>query len=121
MSRKRDAASPVSFIWKSAILVLAVLMNITLAFRLLWGDQSVAAWQELKRHQADLGEQMETLDQRRAELSREIRLLQTDGAYVERVIRQRLNYVRGNEILYIFDERKPEEGIWAGAEDVDDE
>lgn len=116
MSRKRDAASPVSFLWKSAILVLAVLMNLTLVFRLLWGDQSVASWKDLKSHQAGLLVRMQELDQRRAELSREIRLLQTDGAYVERVIRQRLNYVRGNEILYLFDEVKPEDSTWIGAE-----
>ena len=55
-----------------------------------------------------------------ADLSREIRLLQTDDSYVEKMIRQRLNYVRKNEILYLFDEARPEDSTWAGA-GTDDE
>ena len=54
------------------------------------------------------------LDEKRAALSREIRLLKTDPAYVEKVIRQRLNYVRKNEILYLFD--KSREDSWSGAD-----
>ena len=40
---------------------------------------------------------------RNLSLSREIRLLQTDQKYVEKMIRQRLHYLRDNEILYLFD------------------
>ena len=50
----------------------------------------------------------------RAALSREIRLLKTDPAYVEKVIRQRLNYVRKNEILYLFDKSR-ENSAWLEA------
>ena len=35
-------------------------------------------------------------------MSRDIRLLQTDERYVEKMIRQRLHYVHENEVLYLF-------------------
>lgn len=109
------SSSPFTFVWKSAILVLALLMNVTLACRLVWGDQSVSAWRDLKGRQAQLTAELQDLNTRRADLSREIRLLQTDDAYVEKMIRQRLNYVRKNEILYLFDDARPEDSTWAGA------
>lgn len=109
------SASPVSFFWKSAILILALLMNVTLAYRLVWGEQSVSAWRDLKARQGQLTAELRDLDRQRADLSREIRLLQTDDSYVEKMIRQRLNYVRPNEILYLFDEARPEDSTWAGA------
>ncbi len=114
------SAFPVSFFWKSSILVLALVMNVTLAYRLVWGEQSVSAWRALKARQGQLLAELRDLDKRRADLSREIRLLQTDNSYVEKMIRQRLNYVRKNEILYLFDEAGPEDSTWAGA-GTDDE
>lgn len=108
------SAFPVSCFWKSAILALALLMNATLAYRLVWGEQSVSVWRALKARQGRLAVELRDLDKRRADLSREIRLLQTDASYVEKMIRQRLNYVRKNEILYLFDEARPEDSTWAG-------
>ena len=80
----------------------------------------MSAWRALKSRQGQLTAELRDLDKRRADLSREIRLLQTDDSYVEKMIRQRLNYVRKNEILYLFDEARPEDSTWAGA-GTDDE
>lgn len=112
---KSRTVSPIPFLWKSTILLLALVMNLTLACRLVWGEQSVSAWRGLKARQIELAADLADLDRQRADLSREIRLLQTDNAYVEKAIRQRLNYVRKNEILYLFDEPGPEDSVWAGA------
>ena len=60
-------------------------------------------------------EELAALNEQRASLSREIRLLKTDPDYVEKVIRQRLNYVRKNEILYLFDKNR-QEGVWSEKE-----
>ena len=49
-----------------------------------------------------LQNEIASLDAQNLSLSKEIRLLQSDNKYVEKVIRQRLHYVRDNEILYIF-------------------
>ena len=115
MGKGNGTKNAFTSIWKSAILILALLMNVTLGYRLFSGDQSVMAWRALKGKQSEIVAEFSVLDQRRAELSREIRLLKTDNEYVEKVIRQRLNYVRPNEILYIFDEVEPEGLIWTGS------
>ena len=111
----RDSRSALPFFWRFTILALALFINLTLAVRLLWGDQSVGEWRELKQLQNSLVKQLSELDMRRAGLSQEIRLLQTDTAYVEKVIRQRLNYVRSDEILYLFDSEEEEINPWTGA------
>ena len=113
MDKSSGANNVFTSIWKSAILILALLMNFTLGYRLFVGEQSVMAWRSMKGKQSDLVAELAVLDQHRASLSREIRLLKTDNEYVEKVIRQRLNYVRPNEILYIFDEVEPGDLIWA--------
>ena len=103
-----------AFWWKLSLLVLAVLLNFALASRIVWGSHSIYTWRVLKEKQSELSEELAALDEKRAALSREIRLLKTDPAYVEKVIRQRLNYVRKNEILYLFD--KSREDSWSGAD-----
>lgn len=115
MGKSTSANIVFTSIWKSVILFLALLMNITLGYRLLAGDQSVMVWRAMKGKQGALATELAVLDQRRASLSREIRLLKTDNEYVEKVIRQRLNYVRPNEILYIFDEVEAGDLIWTGS------
>ena len=58
---------------------------------------------ELKSQRHSLEEQLGELENRGMQLSQEIRLLKTDKDYQERMIRQRLRYIRDNEIVYIFD------------------
>ena len=47
--------------------------------------------------------QIKALDSENRALSQEIRLLQNDPKYVEKMVRQRLHYLRANEVLYLFD------------------
>ena len=103
-----------AFWWKLSLLVLAVLMNFALASRIVWGSHSIYTWRVLKEKQSELSAELAALDEKRAALSREIRLLKTDPAYVEKVIRQRLNYVRKNEILYLFDKNR-DNSAWPDA------
>ena len=100
-SRPRDSRPA---FWKSVILILAVIVNVTLIFRLFWGPQSIISYRELAAQYAGLTQEIERYDAVNAALSREIRLLQSDENYVEKMIRQRLNFVRSNEILYLFTE-----------------
>ena len=79
-------------------------VNVVLASRLLWGHQSLVSYRELASQYAELLKERDAFDAVNAGLSREIRLLQSDEKYVEKMIRQRLNFVRSNEILYLFTE-----------------
>ena len=93
---------------RTLVLAMVLLLNAALLSRLIWGTGSVYSWQALKAKQSELSQELAELDKQRAALSREIRLLKTDPDYVEKVIRQRLNYVRKNEILYHFDKNRQE-------------
>ena len=86
-------------LWKVFILILAIIVNVVLASRLLWGPQSLVSYRELASQYAELLKERDGFDVVNAGLSRE-----SDEKYVEKMIRQRLNFVRSNEILYLFTE-----------------
>ncbi len=85
-----------------AILCSLVFLNCFLAYKAVWGTSGLIAHGELKAEQHAAEEQCRQLDEANRLLSREIRLLQTDKAYMEKMIRERLHYLRENEILYLF-------------------
>ena len=101
---------------KLLFLALVLLLNAALFSRLMWGSGSIYAWSALKEKQSELSQELAALNEQRASLSREIRLLKTDPDYVEKVIRQRLNYVRKNEILYLFDKNRQDTWTEKGTE-----
>jgi cell division protein FtsB len=89
--------------WRTVILVVLACINLVLFGRMVWGPTGLLEYRELKQQYAAMDRQVADLDARNMALSREIRLLQADSQYVEKVIRQRLHYVRDNEVLYLFD------------------
>ena len=84
------------------VFVVSLLLNVVLAYNLIWGERGVIAYKELRLRCDFLEERIRQAGESNLELSREIRLLQSDEKYIEQIIRNRLNFVRGNEILYIF-------------------
>ena len=105
-----------SLLWKALPLTLVLCINVALVARIVWGEQSLYSWRMLKGKESALAQELSELDAQRASLSREIRLLKSDPAYVEKVIRQRLNYVRKNEILYLFDKSRKDDSAWTEKE-----
>ena len=89
--------------WRTVILVVLALINLVLFGRMVWGPTGLLEYRALKRQYADMERRIADLDAGNMAISREIRLLQADNQYVEKVIRQRLHYVRDNEVLYLFD------------------
>lgn len=77
-------------------------INCILLYSLVWGEQGLKAYRNLKEQHQVLTGRITELDEKNIALSREIRLLQTDEKYIEKVIRKRFNFVRDDEILYIF-------------------
>lgn len=64
------------------------------------------AYQGLKEQYISLKQKITELDQKNLALSKEIRLLQSDDKYIDAMIRKRLNFVKDNEILYIFSDKE---------------
>lgn len=90
------------------ILLVALLLfiNLFLLFRLVWSDQGVFTYLELKNRYSALEEKIKGVDAESLDLSQEIRRLKSDKAYQEKVVRERMNFVKKDEILYIFPDGK---------------
>jgi cell division protein FtsB len=89
------------------IFAVSLFLNVVLAYTLIWGEKGVIAYKALRERCASLEVIMEKVGEDNLNLSREIRLLQSDDKYLEKVIRNRLNFVRENELLYIFPDETP--------------
>lgn len=87
------------------LLGVLVAVNLVLLFRLIWSDHGVIAYMNMRNRSAMLENQLLEVDAKSLELSNEIRRLKMDRPYQEMVIRDRMNYVKENEVLYIFSDR----------------
>lgn len=96
--------------WRATILLLLGLFNIALFSRMIWGPTGILEYRELKQRHGRLQEEIRALDGENLALSKEIRLMQSDNQYVEKMIRQKLHYVRNSEIVYIFDNKMANSG-----------
>ena len=91
------------------VLAISLLLNLLLFYNLIWGKSGAISYNELRERCGALEERIKRISEENLALSKEIRLLQSDEKYIEKMIRNRLNFVRNNEILYIFpDETKIE-------------
>ncbi len=92
-----------ALVWKFSIVAIATTINIILAFHILWGENSFNNYREFRTNYNELEQKLSHQNSLNAELSNEIRLLKSDKAYKEKMIRNRLNYLKENEILYLFE------------------
>jgi cell division protein FtsB len=90
---------------RRVLLGVLIAVNLVLLFRLIWSDHGVIAYMNMRNRSVLLEAQLREVDTRSLELSNEIRRLKSDRAYQEMVIRDRMNYVKENEVLYIFSDR----------------
>jgi cell division protein FtsB len=91
-------------LWRRIVLFFLVFLNLFLFFRLIWSDQGVFAYIDLKHRYRKLKQQLEEVDEKSRNVSREIRRLKSDKSYQEKVVRERMNFVKENEVLYVFPE-----------------
>ena len=87
-------------IWRRFLLTALIFFNIFLLYTLIWSDNGIFAYLELKSRHAQLKARLETVHDRSLDLSQEIRWLKSDRAFTEKMIRSQMNYLKDNEILY---------------------
>lgn len=87
---------------RRTVLALSLALTLVLVYNLIWGNSGAIAYKELRARCDALEERIRRIADSNLALSKEIRLLQSDEKYIEKMIRNRLNFVRNNEILYIF-------------------
>lgn len=88
--------------WRVVILVALGVIDVALFGKMVWGPGGILEYHELKDQYAALQAHISHLDAQNRALSRDIRLLQSDDSYIEKMVRERLRYLRDNEIVYIF-------------------
>lgn len=91
--------------FRTVLLGMSIFLNLVLFWALIWGGHGWLAYKNLSQEATALQERIESVSSKNLALSREIRLLLSDDKYVEQVIRKRLNFVKNNEIWYVFPER----------------
>lgn len=97
-------------LWRVLVLVALGFFDVALFGKVVWGPGGIVEYRQLKDEYSALQGEIADLDARNMALSQEIRLLQTDGKYVEKMVRQKLRYLRDNEIVYIFPDAKAQNG-----------
>ena len=94
-------------IWRRLLLTGLIFFNIFLLYNLVWSDNGIFAYLELKARHQQLKQRLETINDHSLDLSQEIRWLKTDRAFTEKMARSQMNYLKENEILYQFPKDTP--------------
>ena len=92
--------------WHKILLFIAVMLNIVLLGRIFFSVEGISGYTALKAENEELRLEFERVNEKNLALSREIELLNSDEKYLEKIIRSKLNFVRDNEILYLFQENQ---------------
>ncbi len=106
--------------WQRIFVGFSLAINGILVYSLIWGSHGLHTYQNLKEQHQDLEERIREVESKNIALSREIRLLQSDAKYQEKIIRNRFNFVKDNEILYIFSGAQDTAKTGAGSHETKD-
>ncbi len=88
--------------WRRVAFWGLLLANILVLVSLVWGKRGfLAYWEQQSRH-ATLVHKLADLDTKGVLLSAEIREWLSNEQYRQQVVREKMNYVGDNEILYVF-------------------
>lgn len=85
----------------SLLLISSVLLLVMLALAIGGEDGFLTMWR-MEREVERLAEEVRIIEQENRDLQREVWRLQHDMAYVERIARQELGFVRRGEIVFEF-------------------
>ncbi len=92
-------------LWKRLFVGFLLAVNLVFAWRLFLGDHGLSAYWDLKKRHQRMERELAAAEHKNLEISLEIRELKSDRSHLEDVIRKRMNYLKENEVLYVFPER----------------
>lgn len=92
-------------------LALILFVNVILVYNLIWSDKGVFAYLDLKSHRMQFQQRLEALGTRSLDVSQEIRWLKSDRAFTEKMTRACGNYLKDNEIIYLFPSKTAEGSV----------
>lgn len=88
--------------FRTVCLLIMLAVNAGLIYELTVHDLGYASYKALLKEKEALQAEVQALEQEAIYLSREIRLLHSNDNYIEQSIRERMNFVAKNEVVYIF-------------------
>lgn len=86
-------------------LLILVLIAVTASFATVW-LQTFREFRHLESREAKLKAEFVALQRERTRKEAYLRLVLEDPAFLERVVREKLGYVRPDETIYLFDDRR---------------
>jgi cell division protein FtsB len=97
----RSSRSPFK---KRLVIASGVLVGIYLLVSFIFGEMGVVKYYRMKLQYRAVNDEITALRQANVKLSREVRSLKTDAAYLERIARDKLGLARPGEIVYYYGE-----------------
>ncbi len=89
-------------LWRRALILMLVGLNLFLLYGFFLGNDGLFAYLELKEQYTALTAVLDKTHGKCIDLSQEIRWLKSDREFIEKMTRNKMNYLKHNEILYIF-------------------
>jgi cell division protein FtsL len=89
---------------KKAAIVLGVILACYLLASFILGEMGVVKYYRMKAQYHALQTEIAGLKQDNGKLIKEVQLLKTDSACIERIARDKLGLARPGEIVYYYDE-----------------
>ena len=91
-------------LFRVSIIVILAIFNIAMFHKMVWGPTGLLDYYSLKDEYNSIKDEIKNCDKKNVMISNEIRLLQNDRRYIESNIRQKLHYVKDNELIYLFEQ-----------------
>lgn len=89
---------------RKLLIGILVLVNCILLYSFLLSDKGVFSLRSMRANREELATRVEGLKESSQSLSQEIRWLGKEGPFTERVIRDKTNFLKDDEIVYIIDD-----------------
>lgn len=80
-----------------------MLVNGILLYSVVFSDRGVLSLRRMQAEREELAARVGEFKERSQKLSQEILWLEKGGAYTERIIRDKTNFLKDNEIVYIIE------------------
>lgn len=92
---------------RKLLIGILVLVNGILLYSVIFSDRGVLSLRRMQAEREDLAARVGELKGRSQKLSQEILWLEKGGAYTERIIRDKTNFLKDDEIVYIIEADGP--------------
>jgi cell division protein FtsB len=94
-----------SALWKKLLITAGIFLSLYLLTSLSLGEMGLVKYYRMKAQYNALNEEIANLKRDNVKLSKDVYLLKSDYAYLERVARDKLGLARPGEIVYYYNEQ----------------